>query len=975
MCYKNCFIAFFVALLLCAFSVVTANATVYHEETTKVTNFDYSRYTYTYVEDGIEKTAKLTDEATTPDQIIALLKAVYTDASIPGIHYAYDYNGTQSRKIDYNAYARLSMKSNNDFAVPWSWTAADKANVIPNPVEDGMTCLMVNIKDSWYRSYYNKYRNARDFIAAAVSSVKLMPRFTRVNDEFNPGYLYSFEGVTNRFFIISKGKPRAMQNMPFYRLFEQISPVKGDNGTVTDDFIDEIKAGHSYPCWHDCTSVFGFSDCTYNHWFEISSSGEAYSLNNLTIFIPDRRLEYERYKVIKNNPLTLADDTKDNDTNPQIFKNYENDEGDRTFLPKVLMYTADLSAKAKPSEDVGYYDVTLEWSTSYTKENIGVDVPQHFYVYVVDGNNRYRLESIVDQPTQERSHTYRVQQTTEAQTISYVITAHPINFDSNGNVLKDSEGNPYITISAESPVRTVTIPGHNPFFTQAQEYRSRYEAKSTRVQVNIYKNKMSIRPTTSEDYVSIKNNQEEYEVIRTDAQGNRVTVASVRFVPSLEGKYNYIVTYNEDSQVTSEGLLFDDEAPITNGELTGFDKSTVVVIDRFTASTIDNAHSDKYIYSFEQRHGDEYNHYSNSFTVPVFKTQSIVGGSEHTLADVVADTAHTAKAIPSNFITFNAIYDPAANLDTYEVYRADYQIRKLTKIGKAENFNNSGEYHLFSISEDGNMNDYIGSTQVDAEGGDITLLDYNNKDYNQQSLYVPVITAFYDGDQSKKNTYGCDFKTMLYPQVSIETTEVKRTDPFSGKDGLMMGYRVDLKLTPKIPSDFLNVYYYRVWRVMNGSTCLVTEALLNNQEDIDGDCWASNYAPIKDTYPGKSAISISDIFIDYAPEQGNNKSMTYIARLYATSLDDAPVESPDVVIRAMAQGSDGKDFFIAEKRVNVTVNHGTATAIEDIASDAQVTSVTYYNMLGTPSNRPYPGINIVVRHYSNGTTTSTKEMK
>ena len=44
------------------------NATVYHETTTKVTKFDYNGYTYTYVDaNGVEQTANLTDEATSPD--------------------------------------------------------------------------------------------------------------------------------------------------------------------------------------------------------------------------------------------------------------------------------------------------------------------------------------------------------------------------------------------------------------------------------------------------------------------------------------------------------------------------------------------------------------------------------------------------------------------------------------------------------------------------------------------------------------------------------------------------------------------------------------------------------------------------------------------------------------------------------------------------------------------------------------------
>ncbi len=38
-----------------------------------VTNFDYSNYTFQYTEGGVTKTANLTDEAKTPDHIIALL--------------------------------------------------------------------------------------------------------------------------------------------------------------------------------------------------------------------------------------------------------------------------------------------------------------------------------------------------------------------------------------------------------------------------------------------------------------------------------------------------------------------------------------------------------------------------------------------------------------------------------------------------------------------------------------------------------------------------------------------------------------------------------------------------------------------------------------------------------------------------------------------------------------------------------------
>ena len=97
---------FLLTTLIAMAVILPVNATVYHETTQKVTKFDYSGYTYTYIDaNGVEQTAHITDEANSPEQIKALIKAVYTDRTIPGIHYAYDFNGTQVRKIDYNAYA------------------------------------------------------------------------------------------------------------------------------------------------------------------------------------------------------------------------------------------------------------------------------------------------------------------------------------------------------------------------------------------------------------------------------------------------------------------------------------------------------------------------------------------------------------------------------------------------------------------------------------------------------------------------------------------------------------------------------------------------------------------------------------------------------------------------------------------------------------------------------------------------------
>ena len=166
-------------LLIALAGCFATNATVYHENTTKVTKHDYVSYTYTYIDaNGVEQTANLCDEAKTPEQIKALIKAVYTDPTIPGIHYAYDFNGTQVRKIDYNAYAHEGVNANNP-TMRVTWDNADPSEVIPNPDQDGMTLLMVNMKDSWYRSHSNNKNFDTDFMLEnAISSVKLMSHFT-----------------------------------------------------------------------------------------------------------------------------------------------------------------------------------------------------------------------------------------------------------------------------------------------------------------------------------------------------------------------------------------------------------------------------------------------------------------------------------------------------------------------------------------------------------------------------------------------------------------------------------------------------------------------------------------------------------------------------------------------------------------------------------------------------------------------------
>ena len=52
-----------------------------------------------------------------------------------------------------------------------------------------------------------------------------------------------------------------------------------------------------------------------------------------------------------------------------------------------------------------------------------------------------------------------------------------------------------------------------------------------------------------------------------------------------------------------------------------------------------------------------------------------------------------------------------------------------------------------------------------------------------------------------------------------------------------------------------------------------------------------------------------------------------------------------------------------------------STFIYEYTTNAEVVGVTYVNAQGMMSNKPFDGLNIIVTHYSDGTTSTTKVFK
>lgn len=951
---------------------VSSYAYEYHDVTTKVTRFDYSNYTFTYMEDGVEKTAHLTDEALTPAHQIALLREVYTNPDIPGIKYAYDYNGRQSRKLDYNQYGHLGQ---ND-ACYWLGTSSD---VYPNPNEDGMTMLLVQLKTTWRTGLHGSMKTAEQYFSNAIKSIKLMPDFVRVHDPDNPGYLFSVDATVNRFFFLSKGKARSSYTKPLYRLFEQISPYNVYGAVDDKSLIDEIRAGNIYYCFHDCSGVMSYTNTTTNeppHWFTVSSDGETYDLKNLTIFMSDRRFEDELA------PASMSDVT----SNSSYYNEYGNGQnpGEENWeiMPRVFLYEVSLAATATVCEDdEDYVNIRLDWITDMQ----GINAPEQFWVYQTDGYNMELLATIPNQPTTAKTHEYRVERLPDVQEFSYVVVGAPIVYDNDLQMYRDDQGNPIKTISATSNTVKVVIPGRDPYFSQAASVRSRYEIDKD---INVYKNSLTISPTTRTDYESIKNNTNVFNITRDDNQGNKVTIATVQYTQKADlSGYDYTVTYDNSTQDLVN--LFDDEEPVTSGSFSAYDESYVPVIDRFSASTATNSHPAKYTYRMEQPGGD----YSNAVDVKVYKTTNTISSYGFTQEDVAADTDRSLYAKPMTMITFDAINDPYANLLEYGIYAIDSG-NTVRKVCKAENAMNDGVYVLYSAKNTTALDEVTGNVAIGPQGGQITTIDYN-KSATTTPTYVPVIKTSYSVLQSEYNTYGCEKKSLSYPSVKANIKKRNNkdqlyiTDIYEGPEGFYRTYVAEVEIKPNLkPAPGYMVYRYRVWRV-NGDknnnyfTYYDLETLLDDVEKVSGTSidengnpvdWASNYTEIQNFYPSQGNITFTDLYSDKAIiTDTDRKTVPYIIRMYATPLPSAGAPAQG----AAPKNAEGHDYLISEVTVKAVYYTTTViTKLDEIKADgeAEVKSVTYYNVLGAESDKPFSGVNIVATLYTDGTVKAEKRL-
>ena len=223
----------------------------------------YDAITYQWTDaNGVSHENAITEEATDPYQIVALLKKVYCDPNIPGPKYsAYDKDGNRERPVYYGA-------------VGGGWNIS--ANDVTPPYEEGYTILMVALNNhittyggdtqqgglwggTYNSNFFTNTNDLIDYISDNIAAVQLLTDGLRVGSGMMSGTTFNISGEYNRFFVLGKGQARqkdswvtnyennnnviAGEAVPFKFMFEEFSPTSGREGSQITDFYSKMVGG------------------------------------------------------------------------------------------------------------------------------------------------------------------------------------------------------------------------------------------------------------------------------------------------------------------------------------------------------------------------------------------------------------------------------------------------------------------------------------------------------------------------------------------------------------------------------------------------------------------------------------------------------------------------------------------------------------------------------------------------------------
>lgn len=263
--------------------------------------------------------------------------------------------------------------------------------------------------------------------------------------------------------------------------------------------------------------------------------------------------------------------------------------------------------------------------------------------------------------------------------------------------------------------------------------------------------------------------------------------------------------------------------------------------------------------------------------------------------------------------------------------------------------------------------DYYTKAQIDADQGHSLAVSESAEFDISYDEYKEERTKPFDGGKSM--TYGLQLK-LIVPEA------LKNLDGYT-----QPSYSGDGTTIPVVGGK-KGSYRFRVWRIVDGNETLLNDLQDTEQKDGDGAVlWYTSYKNLEQLEPSDD-LFFRDLFVSSALKSGEAKNVKYLIRMYywKQELNGRPEDSfaPRRHTPARAQSGDASssldncEFYVVETELNIDYSNTVVTAVTGIDVAAEAQSVTYCNMQGLTSPTPFPGLNIKVTRYLDGTLRTEK---
>lgn len=798
----------------------------------------------------------------------------------------------------------------------------------------------------------------------------------------------------------------------FGHMFEQFSPSMANGGASLNDIYKLLAVNmESFNVVHDCIDVFSAEGVghEFNMYGKESPSEDCQDVRDLMFFVPDYRMLAHEGN---------ADVSKRDPNKAQKFLYYNPDHAPKMglFVIKLDEITEDKAVKV---EGENAYDVTLTWNsnllnflpgedgvyTLYRVTNVdGVET----YTPVKDGNGN---DVTITANTQAGlTYTDRIAQLpNEGQTITYAVRGRDAgNFLSLQMSNKESVYIPGIDVSEDLNLKLTA------------DYYSRFDPQEEK---NNYSNLVTMGTVVS-NITSAELQQGTLTFTRsyTDATGAHTVPIAVGTVTTMSNGRGTMKMTMQNQEFFKFGYNSNGTAsanapnPTFNAQFTynangvTFTGDGIKFYDNFSASVAGNAHPSKYTYQVNFVFGDKYAN-SNTMDIYVHKTQLVMdpeGNRTVSQNDINDEDEIKYHSLPANGpIEFgiDVKYSSKSEILRYDAYRwtstaPRYIIEPSSTAANEQDVapngiaGNQGTYYTTA------MNAVAGDDVPVTEGQTAQAIFSDPYPVTNIGtyLYAPVVETFAPNEnRSDYNTYGAPLQ-----EAATGTINVSVKDPVVDEDdptldySLMSGYtweeangdkyayyNIYLQVDQSsIPAGY-KIYKVRAWRKVDPSILGEKMSEYNYRMGIDGEFM---YEELEDVELGDGdLLGITKKNGVLACTFGARKLRTsenetgviddltaeFVVRIYFTPDESTPTGAP------MLKSEGDAKYYVMEGTTERTFNwtEGVVTGVARLTGNGIVESVTYYNVAGAASPRPWQGINIMVTRYSDGTVTKTKVIK